>query len=60
MIVHCETCKIDLLESESDRKALDAKDCHEFEHLHPVNLYAEHRDQGIRVAGMIGPFDVDT
>ncbi len=59
MIVHCETCKIDLLETESDRLALDIKDSHEFEHLHPVNLYIEDRGRRIRLAGIIGPFSVD-
>jgi hypothetical protein len=58
MIVYCETCKIDLLETESDRIALDTKDCHEFEHLHPVNLYIEHRGRRIRIAAMVGPFTV--
>jgi hypothetical protein len=59
MIVHCETCKIDLLETESDRVALDMKDSHEFEHLHPVNLYIEHRGRRIRLAGMVGALSID-
>lgn len=59
MIVHFETCKIDLLETDSDRIALDAKDCHGFEYLHPVNLYIEHRGRPIRIAAMIGSFGVD-
>jgi hypothetical protein len=59
MIVHCETCKIDLLETESDRLVLDIKDSHEFEHLHPVNLFIEHRGRRIRIAGMVGRISVD-
>jgi hypothetical protein len=67
MIVHCETCKIDLLETKSDQKALNMKDLHEFESgfedqgmpKHPVNVYIEHRGRRIRIAGMYGPFDVD-
>jgi hypothetical protein len=54
MIIHCETCKADLLETESERLALDLKDTHEFEHLHPVHLYIEHRGQRIRLAGLVG------
>jgi len=59
MIIHCETCKADLLEAESDRLALDTKDIHEFEHLHShprhnVNIYIEHRRQRIRIVGFIG------
>ena len=59
MIVHCETCKIDLLETESDQVALDFKDSHEFENLHPVNLYIEYRGRRLRLAGIVGPFSVD-
>ena len=54
MIIHCETCKEDLLETESERLALDLKDIHEFEHLHHVHLYVEHRRQRIRIAGLVG------
>jgi hypothetical protein len=59
MIIHCETCNLDLLETESDRKALDLKDVHEFETFHPVNFYIEHRGQRIRITGLIGPTSVD-
>src|ERR1700758_1378256 len=58
MIVHCETCKIDLLETESDRVALNTKDCHEFEHLHSVSRYLEDRGQRVRLARIVGPFTV--
>jgi hypothetical protein len=59
MIIHCETCEADLLETESDRLALDLKDVHEFEHLHPVHLYVEHQGQRIRLAGLVGAIAVD-
>ena len=59
MIVHCEACKIDLLDIESDRIALDTKDCHEFEHLHPVNLYIESKGQRVRLVGIVGSVMVD-
>ena len=53
MIVHCETCNTDLLETESDRVAPDTKDGHEFEHLHPVNVYIEHWGGQIPICGDI-------
>jgi hypothetical protein len=56
MIIHCDTCNVDLLETESERLALDTKDLHEFEHQnpeHPVNLYIEQEGQRIRIAGLI-------
>jgi hypothetical protein len=59
MIVHCETCKTDLLETESDRIPLDLKNSHEFEHLHPVNLHIEYRRQHLRLAKLIGTVSVD-
>ncbi len=59
MIVHCDTCKVDLLKTESDRLALDLKDTHEFEYCHPVNLYIEYRGHCVRIAGLIGPITVD-
>jgi hypothetical protein len=60
MIVHCETCKIGVLETQSDRVAPITKDDHEIEHhKHHVNLYEEHRGRRFRIAGIIGPFNVD-
>jgi hypothetical protein len=59
MIIHCETCDTDLLETESDRLGLDMKDAHEFEHVHPVNLYIEYRGQRVRLAGIVGSVTVD-
>ena len=64
MIIHCETCKVDLLETESERLALDMKDTHEFEHElgeppHPVNVYIAHQGQRIRIASLLGTIAVD-
>jgi hypothetical protein len=64
MIIHCETCKADLLETESDRRALDLKDTHEFEHEfehpdHPVNIYIEHKGRRIRLVSLIGAISVN-
>jgi hypothetical protein len=60
MLIHCETYKADLLETESDRLALDMKDTHEFEHPHhPVNIYIADQGKRIRLAGLVGTIAVD-
>jgi hypothetical protein len=60
MIIHCETCEADLLETESDRLALDVKDTHEFEDQHhPVNIYIAHQGQRVRLASLVGTIAVD-
>jgi hypothetical protein len=59
MIIYCETCKATLLETESDRVALDLKDLHEFEEDHKVNLYIDHRGQRIRRSSLVETISVD-
>jgi hypothetical protein len=50
---------LDERETESDRVALDLKDSHEFEHLHPINLHIECRGRRTRLAILIGNVSVD-